>query len=96
MLILKINLDRDHRNASTDKLIEALKKYINNDLKIQDTKIMSDDNSIELTTKPENIIEKDNETSIEILISKKIIINNDIFNKEENYNNIISELKKVL
>jgi len=91
MFSVKIFNKKEDRTTEFRKTIDNLTSYILNKLNFEDTKIISDSSCIEIVSGKE--IPDDEGVVVELLIRKRIVINNQDFNNREELDKHISEIK---
>lgn len=99
MLVLRFNLPRENRGEEFNGMVKRIVNHIGNDLGLEGVKIMSDKDGVEITTKPDSRSNKDDVEelmSIELLVSKNLVINNATIGEEEGYQAIKSELAQFI
>lgn len=99
MLVLRFNLSRKDRGPEFGELIKNLVNHIDSDLGFEEVKVMVDRDTIEITTKPDSHsenVEADDLISVELMVTRNMVINNATIGKDEGYQAIKSELKRFI
>lgn len=89
---MKIFNNKLEAKEELNKLVSNIIKYINEKLKFENTKIISDKYSIEIVSGKE-VHPKDDEIVVELLIRKNIIINNRDFKDREELDRHITKIR---
>jgi hypothetical protein len=98
MLVLRFNLPRNRRGEEFGDLIKNLVNHIDSDLGFEEVKVMVDRDTVEITTKPDSHSGKveDDLISVELMVSRNMVINNSTIGEDESYQAIKSELKRFI
>jgi hypothetical protein len=97
MIVLRLNIKKENRTEETSALLKGLSSYLSKELGLEEIKVISDKELIELSSKPYNNDDIDNPNdliSVELMISKNMVINNS--NVEQGLEIIKSQLNKVI
>ena len=92
MFSMKVFNNKLEKTEEFNKTISGIINYINQKLKFENTKVISDNKCIEVVAGKE-ISPKDDEIVIELLIRKHIIINNEDFKDREELDKHISKIR---
>jgi len=90
MFTIKFLASKGDRGYEVNKTIKNIANYLKNDLNRR-IKFLSDNSSIEIISG--SPIENTGDMVVELLIKKRIVINNDDLNDKKNLDSCISEIK---
>ena len=90
MFTIKFLTSKSKRSYEAKKTIKNIANYLKNNLNRR-IKILSDNSSIEIISG--SPIENTGDMVVELLIKKRIVINNDDLNDKKNLDSCISEIK---
>jgi len=98
MLVVRFNLSRENRTEEFESMINRVVNHIDKDLGFERVSVIRDNRSVEITTKPDgHSSEAENdadELSVELLVSRSMVVNNDTIDSEGRFQVIKSELKQ--
>ena len=92
MFSVKFLKDKNTAGIEFEKTTKNIISYILDKLNFKDSNILSDNSSIEIVTGKESLLKKDGVT-IELLIRKNIVINQDDFRNKEKLDEYITKIK---
>jgi len=96
---MRFNLPRSKRGEEFKKMVEQIVNHIDKDLGLPGVKVIADKDGVEITTKPDgNSVDtgEDELISVELMVSRNLVINNATIGEEEGYQAIKSELSQFI